>query len=48
MKLIIKLIPSLIYRVVKMDWNSLANPAHHRFGPDWVKFFLQISIWDNF
>jgi len=27
-----------------MGWNPRANLIHHRFGPGWVKFFLQISI----
>ena len=35
-------------RVVKMGWNSRANPAHHGFGLGWVEIFLQISIWVDF
>jgi len=31
-------------RIVKMDWNSRVNLAHHGFEPGWVESFLQISI----
>jgi len=30
----------IIIRTVKMGWNSLANPAHHRFEPNWVEILL--------
>jgi len=35
-------------RVVKMGWNSRANPTHYRFGPGCVENFWQISIWVDF
>jgi len=31
-------------RLVKMDQNLWANPAHHGFGSSWVEIFSQILV----